>query len=435
MAGLGGFMKGLSSGFLQGQQIQEMNWQRKEKERIKKEEDDLLLTLKMTSKKFSDFYADYNVSDDERLQAIAINDALSYETQGLLKDAFDGVMNYNKEQVERTLATVKNYREQLESLDFNTSTIPELFEMYRGQIKGPDNLKYFDAADRILQKNREALQKKVEKPSIGDYGTGLTYLKNIINVTPENWERSKKGLENKFGFDYSAITQESLREVESGAYNLYATPEEVISNVKAPTGLVIVPSRDSKTGKYYAGFQKETAAATTGGVRATSLSEQEKYKDKALYATTWEGAQKEIKTYVEAGYDPAGMPDKQDWIDDKLKQLDSHVEMLKEITDEEGKLIGNKKFPFMSGDEEETQTGEEWYKEIYKAYMFYLEELKKMGIDVSKYPKIKPPGETKVGFWKGAFTTGGVERGYQSIYYTETTPTPTETEIPKLPSF
>jgi len=39
-----------------------------------------------------------------------------------------------------------------------------------------------------------------------------------------------------------------------------------------------------------------------------------------------------------------------------------------------------------------------------------------MGVDVSKYRKIKPPKETKVGFLKGMFTPK-LSGGYQSIYY------------------
>jgi len=266
MAKYGGFfLKGLATG-LQGlgTQIGEMKWQKKENERIQKEKDDLAESVSIFNKKIEDYYADGTLSDDEKLQLNTAYLASAYNVQEVIKGSYDAVMKMDKDTVENNLAYLKSYRESWGDLDFDLSTIPEIYDYYKGQMVGEKGKQMFIAGDSLLKKQYEAKQEVVpEKPKIGDYGTGLTYLKNIINVSPENWETAKKGLENKFGFDYSAITQEALREVGSEVYNLYNTPEEVMSNVKAPAGLTIVPERDSKTGKYYAKFSKETAPTPT----------------------------------------------------------------------------------------------------------------------------------------------------------------------------
>ena len=112
---------------------------------------------------------------------------------------------------------------------------------------------------------REMQPEATKEPTISDYGTGLKYLTNIANLSPENWETARKALERTFGFDYSGITQESLKVTEMGdeVFNLYNTPEEVMSNVKPSAGLTVMPKRDTKTGKYYASFSKETITEPT----------------------------------------------------------------------------------------------------------------------------------------------------------------------------
>ena len=268
-------------------------------------------------------------------------------------------------------------------------------------------------------------QPATEAPSMADEKSAIDLLRVFLNASPEQFEKQRTKIEQERGLDLSNYTQDILKAEGSEFFTLYDTPEEVLSKVKAPagSGLMVVPSRDSKTGKYYATFQKETAT-TPGGtkMRATSLDTLEKYREKALDATTWGDAESIIDDYKEAGYDPAPLEEKvdeQEWINAKLEELDNHVEMLKEITDEKGKLLGDKKVPFLSDGEEETQTGEEWYKDIYEAYTFYLAELKKMGVDVSKYPKIRSleeynKSDTKLG--KGLFypSTWGKQK---SIYY------------------
>ena len=310
--------------------------------------------------------------------------------------SFDITKMLNRETIDK----LKDENTRQEALEEITGVAKILPEEYR---KG-----YMEQAGVIPEGLQPTTAPKA--PGISDYKGAVDYLKNFSKVTtsPDTFNKVKAGLQNKFpDIDMSDITQESLREPEpSTTGQFFKTADEVTKNSPKIEGYRIDPTLDKAKG-WYANYTPEPKGGE-GGYRATSLSEQEKYRQNALDANTWEDAEKIIDRYTGAGYDPTEMPDKQEWIDAKLDQLDIHVEMLKEITDEEGKLMGSKKFPFTSGvkDEKEIQTGEAWYKDIYEAYVFYLEELTKMGVDVSKYRKIKSPAELKKGFLGG----------YPSIY-------------------
>jgi len=158
--------------------------------------------------------------------------------------------------------------------------------------------------------------------------------------------------------------------------------------------------------------------------RATSLSELEKYRDKTLNADSWEDAEKIINDYTEAGYDATQLGvTKEAWANGKKSDLDSLVQILDEITAGTPNIKPNEEHSFNldmgKGPVLTTKTGEEWYKQVYESYVALLKLLEEQGIDTSQYKKLKPPSEVKkAGFWKGAFTGGGVTKGdLTSIYY------------------
>jgi len=466
MAGYGGyFLQGLSSGlqtgFNMGQQMQEMKYQKTQRKKLEEKQEKIKEGMTNFSNLINQYGADKVYSDDEIMQLSTALWASIPEVQAVYKDTLNAIQTMNKKKFEEDMQWLDLVIDRIDGLD--PKDLQGIFDYTKSWVKTEKGKNYFMAYENLHKKTYEAGQEQKtweragtlpqnvrpdylrqegvkipkgtpEAPTMADEKSAINLLRIFVNATPEKFEEQKRRTEQSTGLDLSIYTQDVLKEEGSEFYNLYNTPEEVSSKVKAPAGLMVVPSRDSKTGKYYATFQKKATTTTTpGGTRATSLPQQEKYRQDALDANTWTEAESTINRYAKAGYDTSEMPVKQDWINAKLEELDSHVEMLNEITDEKGRLLGDKQFKFMSGDEEESKTGAEWYKAIYEAFMFYLEELKKMGIDVSKYQKIKAPKEvSKVGFLKGAFTSA--KSGYPSIYYTETSPTPTETEIPKLPS-
>lgn len=403
MAKYGGFFLkglagGLQTGLNMGLQIQEMKWQKEQRKKLEEKQRKIEESVANIGNLFKQYGADNAYSDIEIMQLNTAILASVPEVQAVFKGAVNNIQTMNKSKLEEDLQWLDLFIDWTEGLD--PKDVQGIFDTVKGRIQTEKGKNLLTAYENIHKKRYEAAQARpedvwgkaailpqevrpeflrakgveipeVEKaPGITDYNSAWNHLMHWKDVSPEAYDKKHTNFQKQFpNIDMSDITQEALRSGE-------VAPKE----------------------------------------RAISLPLQEKWKQKVLDANTWEDAQEIIKTYAGADYDIAEMPVKQDWINAKLEELDSHVEMLKEITDENGRLMGSKSFKFLSGDKEETQTGEEWYKDIYEAYIFYLEELRKMEIDVSKYTKIRPPEETKVGFLKG-FVTPGLGRGYQSIYY------------------
>ena len=427
MAGVGGyFMQGLASGFAQGQQIQEMNWQRKEKERIKKEEDALLETLTMAGKKFSSYYADYNISEEERLEAITAWSALSYEAKELLKGAYDGVMNYNQEQVDSALKTVKNYRDQVDGLDFDLSSISEISGMFRGQIKSPKELKYYDAMDSIIRKNKEAQQKQ---PQIERFASPEGVIAKYPDATPEHTTQGwiPKFATDKEGTPLSAKDNMVINDYKAGRIN-FNQLSKYMGTYITPENATVLEDKIAKA-KQYGATNEEIKGMIIGGTgaeekpRATSLPQLEEYRQKILDTDKWEDSEKIINDYTEAGYDTLQLGvTKEDWTNNKVSDLDNLIAVLNDITagtPDNRNVKGDKKFSYNIDNKVEEQTGAEWYAQVYESYNALIKILEKQGVDVSKYKKLKPLSEIKKGSaWTSWAVGSGVEAGdLIKIYY------------------
>lgn len=447
--GLKGFAGGLQSGISMAMNIQELKWKKKQQKLLEGEKEKIqeaFSLFKTQNKEYFDSldaggYAISSEGVDVIATAFTIKEAMGNAMTKIILARDQGDRETEK-QAHEYLMLLTDY---VGKLNLKGGSAKEGWGIKN--IVGEEDLKYFKALDTMRATpaskvtpgmvgdvsaltgafGQETItgirtQPITEAPTMTDEKSAISILRVFTGASPEIFEKKRTDLESKTGLDLSNYTQDILREAGTELYNLYDTPSEVMANVKAPAGLTIIPKRDTKAGKYYASFSKKAITTTPGG-RVTSLPLQESYKQKALDANTWTDAESIVNRYAKAGYDTSEMPEEQDWINAKLGELDTHIEMLDEITDAEGRLIGGKKFKFMSGDEAVSQTGEVWYRDVYEAYIFYLEELRKMGVDVTRYPKIKAPEEVKKTFWGK----------YPSIYSTETVPTPIPTETPKLP--
>ncbi len=420
MAGVGGFfLQGLSSGFAKGQQIQEMNWQRKEKERIKKEEDALMETLTMTGKKFSSYYTDYNVSEEERLEAIATWSALSYEAKELLKGAYEGVMSYNKEQEEQSLATVKAYREQLDGLDFDMNTISEISEMFRGQIKSPTGQKYFDAMD-------SSIRKKKETPPIERFTTPEGVTAKYPDATPKH---TAQGWIPDFAADKEGTP---LSAKDNWAIDRYKAGEISFDQLSKYMGTRITPedvtALENKIvqAKKYNATNEEIKKMILGGAGAgTTLTPTpqavEGVREDILDAETIEDARRINQNNINKYGNTSGIADVDKyWTDGKVTDLDNLVAVLDDITagtPDNRNVKGDKNFSYDIDGKVTEQTGAEWYAAVYESYTALIKLLEKQGIDVSQYKKLKPLSEIKK-IKVGIFVGGGVEAGdLIKIYY------------------
>lgn len=426
--GVGGFfMQGLASGFAQGQQIQEMNWQRREKERIKKEEDALMETLTMVGKKFSSYYTDYNVSEEERLEAIATWSALSYEAKGLLKGAYEGVMSYNKDAEEQSLATVKAYRESIDSLDFDSNSISEIASYYRGQIKSPGGLKYFDAMDSSIRKKKEAQQKQPQiERFVSPEGVTAKYPDATPKHTTQGWipefTAAKEGtpLSAK---DNWAIDRYKSREITFDQLSKYMGTRITPENKTALEDKIAKAKQYGATNEEIKGM---IVGGTSGGTSTLTptASGVENIREDILNAETIEDARRINQNNINKYGDTSGIADVDKyWGEGQisyLNQVKTSIESLLVDRGDKGKWLNNKP---MTQEEvglefEGEKPASEIYEILYKSYTEYIEKLKKLGIDVSQFPDIKALSEIdKVGGTEGFFAIGGVKKGdYKSIY-------------------
>ena len=237
----------------------------KEKKAAKKKIDDAVEQLKINSMelaaKFDAARANGSIDQQEYGDAMAWAIPLGKEITGKVNDLYTNYQSMTPDQLKTELGNIDAMFKFSEELDF---TNLEQMKEFGSKLTQTDAKMQWDLIIKSIE-GREKPVAETKEPTISDYGTGLKYLTNIAKISPENWETARKGLESKFGFDYSGITQESLKETEMGdeVFNLYNTPEEVMTNVKPSAGLTVMPKRDTKTGKYYASFSKETITEPT----------------------------------------------------------------------------------------------------------------------------------------------------------------------------
>lgn len=265
---LQGLAGGISQGMEWGQNILDIRERKKAKDDAIKLKDKLLQQGNTFTKMINDYGPEY--SDEEALSLQTYSLGCIAEIQDRFKPVLDNIKAGRTEQAKEQIKQIDEYANYLFTLDLTPGQVEKSINnfMDSGLITSEKALNYFKAKENILKRKTEAREMQpaeTKEPTISDYGTGLKYLTNIAKISPENWETARKGLESKFGFDYSGITQESLKETEMGdeVFNLYNTPEEVMTNVKPSAGLTVMPKRDTKTGKYYASFSKETITEPT----------------------------------------------------------------------------------------------------------------------------------------------------------------------------
>jgi len=409
MAGKGGyFLKGLAggiqSGFNMGIQIQEMQWQKAQRKKLKEKEEKIKEGMLSLGNLIKQCGVDgvYSSADISLIDTAFL--ASATEVQATFKGSLDHIKTMNKKELEEDYKWIDLVISQMGDVD--PKDAQGMFDYVKGWIKTEGAKNYITAYENIQKRKSE-----IAKP-IAEVFTTAEAVKEAYPGAGYEYSATAGGYVPTFQKPEAPKTElDIMGETKKRLDYAYATGNASYFNRIAKSLKV-----DTTFETYKKGYKEPEEVKPKE--RAISLPLQEDYIQKVLESNTWTDAQTIINRYAKAGYDTSEMPVKQGWIDAKFRELDSHLEMLKEITDKEGKLLGDKKFNFMSGDKAETKTGEQWYRDIYEAYMFYLDELRKMGIDVSRYLKIKSPKEvSKVGFLKGMFTGGGVERGYPSIYY------------------
>ena len=266
----GYFLKGLGQGISQGMQwgtnILNIQAQKKARDDAEKLKEKISLQSQELMGMINEYGTQY--TDEEASHIRTFANASVAEVQAQFKPYLDDIETGRLKQAEIKRKEISEYYDYIWTLNLTPGQVTQTLDNFKKNYTSEGALNFLKTEERMLKAKTEAREMQpaeTKEPTISDYGTGLKYLTNIAKISPENWETARKGLESKFGFDYSGITQESLKETEMGdeVFNLYNTPEEVMSNVKPSAGLTVMPKRDTKTGKYYASFSKETITEPT----------------------------------------------------------------------------------------------------------------------------------------------------------------------------
>lgn len=414
---LKGLGQGLQTGVNLGTQIQEMKWQKAQRKKLAEEQEKYKEGMSTINSIIKQCGADGVYSEDDELKIMTSFWASIPEVQAVYQDAVNSIQTMNKRKFEEDMQWLKLTLEQAEGLDWKNAQ--GIFDYTNQWITTEKGKNYFTAYENIAKRRSEALQAqpKVEMfPTAGGVteaypGAGVRYtekgyvpeiaeakgatmadeksainiLKVFVNASRETFEKKKAELEQSKGLDLSAYSQDVLRESGSELANLYNTPSEVVANVKAPEGLTIVPSRDSKTGKYYATFQKKTTTPTPG---TTPIAFQTLQNIKDSF--------KSVKTRAEydealASYNASKEAKASDWtpplFENQLTDLIKRVEtaIWADFVNKDGKLKDKNTIDKDSG-----LSIWELYNTRLQYYLKMIEEARNAGIDVSQFQAFIP---------------------------------------------
>ncbi len=400
--GLKGFASGLSSGLSIGLERSKINALKEEQKRLEKEK-------KEAEKVFNDWYTSPDTKEFLMNLDNASQGERAYFTTGLIrisKEIFDYFTEIDNDIREGRIKEAQSKNDLVETKikaatdlaklgmtavfpDGSPMKIPPEDIKFQKQIQigkiagGPTG----EVMGRQMWREREfgELPPETKEP---DLTGAINYLKKFPNPTPEQFNSLRAGAERFYNVDLSNVTQESLRE-----------PEKIAEVKPEPT----------------------PAPTSTENIREDIL-DADKYSDaKRIYDNY-------AKKY---DINALGITDlKQEWAKgqmDYLNKVKKSIDNLLVDRGDKGKWLNNKPVTkeMIGLDFDGEQPASEIYKILYKSYMEYLEKLRKLGIDVSQFPKIKPLSEIeKVGSWEGALGIGvkgigiGIKKGdYKSIYY------------------
>lgn len=260
---LKGLAGGLQSGINIGLQITELKWKKDQKKKLEEKEKKIEESMTAFGSLIKQYGADNIYSDDEVMQ---LNTALMSsipEVQAIYANAVNNIQAMNKRKLDEDYRLLDLVVSSIDGLD--PSNTQGIFDTARGFAQTEKGKNYFTAYKNIYKKQYEAqqlIEPEIKEPKITDYGIGLTYLKNIINVSPENWETAKKGLESKFGVDYSGITQEALKEAATEDKKYYSSAEEAMTTSPDIKGLSKQPVQISLD-QWKIDYTKETVPKPT----------------------------------------------------------------------------------------------------------------------------------------------------------------------------
>ncbi len=412
---LKGLAGGLESGFKIGQSITEMKWKKAEKAKLEKEQEMILEGESAFRKKVEEIYADGTISDEENMQLTTVYLASAYEVKERIDSTFKAIQQGQRDIAEQNLQWLKFYGESLGDLD--PSSIPELFEFTRGQIKSEKGIGLFTAYDGLLKKKYEVAEAK--KPEIFPTAEAAraAYPEAKIRYTTE-------GYVAEFG---EPTAPAELSAKDNWAIDNYKAGRISFNQLSKYMGTYIAPEemsdkeREIELAKQYGATNEEIKNKLLGVGEPTPPTAPaiENVREDILGADTVEDARRIEKNHIAKYGDTLDIPDiDKYWAEGQTIYLDKIKTAIGNIIDEKGWL---KKGTLTSAEVGLEFAGdqpvEEVYKKLYEEYKKYRDMLEKMGVDLTEFPELKPLEEIeKVGLGEGFWGWGKQKGQFKSIY-------------------
>lgn len=437
----GYFLKGLAGGITTGvnlgQQIQEMNWQKKQRKQLEERQKKMLEVGNLFNAKVKEIFADNIISDEEESQLITIYLSGGYEFMDHYGNAMSHISGMKDKELRQEFEWMDSFIDMTSG--FSPDAIPEIYDSFEKQFITSEKGKNYFAANKRMQEKRyevaqarptaevftsaEALREKY--PEAGVKYTDEGYVPTFGEPTVKTPSAADRKLDWAIdSYNKGRITFNEL----SKYMGTYIAPEEMSAKEK-----------EIELAKQYGATNKEIKNKLLGkGIGTTAPPTApaiENVRADILNADTLEDAQRiydnQVRKYGKEGL-MINLP--KDWADTQEGYLMNIRTCINNLIDEKGWLKkGTLTSAEVGVDFKGEQSVEEIYEMLRKEYMKYRDMLEKLGIDISQFPELKPLEEIeKVGLGEGFWGFGKQKGQYKSIYYTETTPTPTKT--PTLPN-
>lgn len=420
MAKVGGFLlKGLAGGLQWGS---EMAWKKKQKKKLEEQQTKMIEAGTIFNTQLTEAVEDGVITDEEKNKISVTYFAGGFEFQEHYKDAMTHINSMHSEALKKEQKWMDDFIEMTSG--YSPDDIPEMYDWGKKHFTSPKSKNFFEAYEATERK--KAKPKPEVFPSLeagrakyptaefkwsadaGGYVAGVGEVKPPTPDKPpvlsakDNWaiESYKEGRINfdelsKYMGTYIAPEEMSAKEKEIELMKEYGATNEEIKNK-----LIGVGAKGEPT--------SPTAPAI------------ENVREDIKNADTVEDArrihQNQIKKYGEEGLDIDDVD--KFWAESQIPYLDNIKTTIGNIIDEKGWL---KKGTLTSAEVGVDFKGEQKVEEIYKMlreeYIKYRDMLKKLGIDISQFPELKPLEEIeKVGFGEGFWGIGKQRGQYKSIY-------------------
>lgn len=165
--GLQAGVQGFQSGFNMGQ----MKWQRNEKKRLEKKQEELMESSTIFNNMVSTAGDDGFYSDDEQMKINAAYTALTYEVKERVDGSMKAMQAMDKKTVEANNQWMDYIREGIEGLD--AKNVQGIFDFVRPNIQGEKGLLALDALESITKKRQGIVKEEKAWEQVGKLPSGM----------------------------------------------------------------------------------------------------------------------------------------------------------------------------------------------------------------------------------------------------------------------